>query len=99
MLKTLIGVGCVIGLLAACGTTHFPLNQKQNMAEQAIRDETKNLTPEQKALLKKEKQALLETQKAKCQDAKMNLVEAEGNKDLNGVNVANKRIRQYCQSY
>ena len=79
-------------ILFAC-TAHNPgpaiVDESQTVQTQA-------LSKEEKAKLKKEREILLQTHKAKCQDAKLDLVQAEGNEDRNAINVANNRIRQYC---
>lgn len=59
---------------------------------------TEHLTAEQKGLVAKERKEVEKIQKIKCQDAKLDLLEAEAAQDRGRVNRVTKRIQDLCNT-
>ncbi|MCF2948391.1 hypothetical protein L0668_09755 [Paraglaciecola aquimarina] len=89
----------ILGLVSSCSINYSLSDEPQNTADKTQNETVAEevLTPEQKAMMAKERQEMQKIQKIKCQDAKLDLVEAEATKDIGLINQVTKRIQKHCQ--
>lgn len=91
----------VILLCAASGcSVNYMLSDKptSNEVETSV-EVAPQLTSEQKAILVKERKEVAKIERIKCQDAKLDLLDAEAAKDRGAINRITKRMQQLCQSF
>lgn len=91
----------VLGLFSGCSVNYAlsdqePNNHAADYKANNTTDVDPKLSPEQKAIIAKERQEFDKIQRIKCQDAKLDLVEAEADKNRGQINQVLKRMQKYC---
>jgi hypothetical protein len=92
MNKVFIISACTL-LLVACSSPQAPLYEKQKR-----REDQGQYTGVEGVVQKQKDQAYLANQanKAKCQDARLDLVDAEGEGDFNMIRRVKARVQKLC---
>jgi hypothetical protein len=84
--------------LTGCSVS-YPLSSKEPAVVKKVEkhiEANKQLTPEQKAQLAKEAKEVERIRKIKCQDARLDLLQAEADKDIGRINQINQRLQKQC---
>ncbi|WP_158967517.1 hypothetical protein [Paraglaciecola sp. L3A3] len=76
------------GLASSCSFNYGPSTEEHASESQEA---------DSKEKISHEMQELNKMRKIKCQDAKLDLVEAEASKNIAQINLVTKRIQKYCQ--
>jgi hypothetical protein len=91
MSKLVLGL-LLVGGLSAC-QTYYSAPQPNSTPKPNTESEPEAMNAEKS---KDAAESAYEVMQAKCQDAKMDLLAAEGNNDMAQANIITKRIIKYC---
>ncbi|MDU0354339.1 hypothetical protein RS130_10715 [Paraglaciecola aquimarina] len=97
-MKNLIISAVCLGVISACSVNYETGSAKADKSTEVENyiEANEPSTPEQKAQLAKEMQEHEKITKIKCQDAKLDLVEAEATKNMSIIKQVTTRIQKYC---